>query len=236
MTNGDRPVAAVMGAGPGNGAALAERFSKGGFQVALLARNAEKLEAMAAGIPHARAIACDVTNAASVTRAFARIRETMGPVAALLYNAGSGVFTSVEDLSPDDFEASWRTNAMGLLLCAQEVIPAMTDKGAGSIIITGATASLRGAPKTAAFAPAKAAQRALAQSMAKSLWPLGIHVGLLIVDGVVDQPAARSMMRDKPDDFFVSPAGLAETAWTLHDQDRQAWSFEVEVRPYRENW
>lgn len=236
MAIDEKPVAVVVGAGPGNGAALAERFSKGGYRIALLARSAEKLEAMASNIPHSRAVACDVTDGASIKRAFAQIRETMGKVDALLYNAGSGVFTSVQDLSPDDFEASWRTNAMGLLLCAQEVIPAMSDKGSGTIIVTGATASLRGAPKTAAFAPAKAAQRALAQSMAKSLWPLGIHVGLLIVDGVVDQPSTRSMMGDKPDDFFVSPAGLAETAWSLHTQDRQAWSFEVEVRPFGENW
>lgn len=236
MAIDERPVAVVVGAGPGNGAALAERFSKGGYQVALLARSTEKLEAMASQIAHSEAVACDVTDAASISRAFAHIRENMGPVEALLYNAGSGVFTTVQQLSPDDFEASWRINAMGLLLCAQQVIPAMTDKGSGSIIITGATASLRGSQKTAAFAPAKAAQRALAQSMAKSLWPLGIHVGLLIVDGVVDQPAARSIMRDKPDDFFVSPDGLAETAWSLHRQGRQAWSFEVEVRPYGENW
>ena len=236
MPNDERPVAVVVGAGPGNGTALAERFSEGGYQIALLARSAEKLEALASDIPHAQAVACDVTDGASIKRAFAQIRDTMGKVDVLLYNAGSGVFTTVQDLSPDDFEASWRTNAMGLLLCAQEVIPAMTEKGSGSIIVTGATASLRGAPKTAAFAPAKAAQRALCQSMAKSLWPLGIHVGLMIVDGVVDQPAARSMMRDKPDDFFVSPAGLAETAWSLHTQDRQAWSFEVEIRPFGENW
>lgn len=230
------PVAVVVGAGPGNGAALAERFSKGGYKVALLARSAKKLEVMASEIPNAQAVACDVTDAASITRAFAHIRDTMGPVDALLYNAGSGVFTTVQDLSPDDFEAAWRINAMGLLLCAKEVIPAMSAKGAGTIVVTGATASLRGAPITAAFAPAKAAQRALAQSMAKSLWPLGIHVGLLIVDGVVDQPAARAMMADKPDDYFISPAGLAETAWSLHSQDRQAWSFEVEVRAFGESW
>ncbi|GGO95519.1 SDR family NAD(P)-dependent oxidoreductase [Stakelama pacifica] len=236
MAIDERPVAVVVGAGPGNGGALAERFSKGGYQVALLARSNEKLEAMASQIAHSEAVACDVTDAASISRAFAHIRENMGLVEALLYNAGSGVFATVQRLSPDDFEASWRINAMGLLLCAQQVIPAMTDKGSGSIIITGATASLRGSQKTAAFAPAKAAERALAQSMAKSLWPLGIHVGLLIVDGVVDQPAVRSIMRDKPDDFFVSPDGLADTAWSLHRQVRQAWSFEVEVRPYGENW
>ncbi|AUW57771.1 short-chain dehydrogenase [Sphingobium sp. SCG-1] len=236
MADEQRPVAVVVGAGAGNGAALAERFSQSGYQVALLARGAEKLHAMVSQIAHSRAFTCDVEDADSIARAFAQIRDTMGPVEVLLYNAGSGVFATIQELSPADFETSWRINAMGLLLCAQQVIPAMTEKGSGSIIVTGATASLRGSQKTTAFAPAKAAQRSLAQSMAKSLWPLGVHIGLLIVDGVVDQPAARSMMRDKPDDFFVSPDGVAQTAWALHSQDRQAWSFEVEVRPYRENW
>ena len=112
----------------------------------------------------------------------------------------------------------------------------INTKGAGVILFTGATASLRGNKRTAAFAPAKAAQRSLAESMARSLWPAGIHVGLMIVDGVVDLPRTRKAMPDKEDEFFVDPAGLAETAWFLAHQDRQAWSFEVEVRPFGETW
>lgn len=112
----------------------------------------------------------------------------------------------------------------------------MTKAGNGSIVFVGATASRRGGVKTAAFAPAKAAQRSLAESMAKALWPKGIHVSLIILDGMVDSPAARRMVPDRAADGFVAPEALAETAWMLANQDRRAWSFEVEARPYSESW
>jgi NAD(P)-dependent dehydrogenase (short-subunit alcohol dehydrogenase family) len=154
----------------------------------------------------------------------------------LIYNAGSGIFADVEQITPDQFEASWRVNAYGALLCAQQVIPAMKAAGRGSIVFIGATASRRGGPRTAAFAPAKAAQRSLAESMARSLWPSGIHVCLIIVDGVVDLPRTRAAMADKPDSFFVQPSAVAETAFQLTRQERSAWSFEVEARPFGEAW
>ena len=231
-----KPVAVVAGAGPGNGAALARRFANGGYTVALLARDVSKIRDLAADIDGATAYACDVADAASVTSAFAAIEADLGTVDVLLFNAGPGVFKSVDAITPDEFEASWRVNAYGALLCAQAIIPAMKARGTGAILFTGATASLRGGKATAAFAPAKAAQRSLAESMARTLWPAGIHVGLIIVDGVVDLPATREAMADKPDDFFVDPKGFAETAWFLAHQDRRAWSFEVEARPFGESW
>lgn len=231
-----KPVAVVAGAGPGNGAALARRFANGGYAVALLARDVSKIRDLAADIDGATAYACDVADTASVTTAFAAIEADLGAVDVLLFNAGSGVFKSVDAITPDEFEASWRVNAYGALLCAQAIIPAMKARGTGTILFTGATASLRGGKATAAFAPAKAAQRSLAESMARTLRPAGIHVGLIIVDGVVDLPATREAMADKPDDFFVDPNGFAETAWFLAHQDRRAWSFEVEARPFGESW
>jgi NAD(P)-dependent dehydrogenase (short-subunit alcohol dehydrogenase family) len=127
-------------------------------------------------------------------------------------------------------------NAYGALLCSQQVIPAMKAAGAGTIVFIGATASRRGGPRTAAFAPAKAAQRSLAESMARSLWPAGVHVCVIIIDGVVDLPRTRAAMADKPDAFFVRPDAVADTAWQLTRQDRSAWSFEVEARPFGETW
>ncbi|MHA1159185.1 MAG: SDR family NAD(P)-dependent oxidoreductase, partial [Alphaproteobacteria bacterium] len=161
----------------------------------------------------------------------ARVAQDMGEIDTLVYNAGSGVFANIEDLTAEDFELSWRINAAGLFNAAKAVIPAMKAKGSGSIVIIGATASRRGAPMTAAFAPAKAAQRSLAESMAKHLGPTGIHVALIIVDGMIDLPRSRSMMPDKPEDFFIQPAHVAETAHWLAQQPRSAWSFEVEARP-----
>jgi NAD(P)-dependent dehydrogenase (short-subunit alcohol dehydrogenase family) len=146
------------------------------------------------------------------------------------------MFADVEHITPDEFEASWRVNAFGALLSAQAVIPAMKTAGRGSIVFIGATASRRGGPRSAAFAPAKAAQRALAESMARSLWPAGIHVALIVVDGVVDLERTRARLPDKPDGFFIQPAGVAETVYQLCIQDRSAWSFEVEARPFGETW
>jgi NAD(P)-dependent dehydrogenase (short-subunit alcohol dehydrogenase family) len=230
-----KPVCAVVGVGPGNGAALARRFAAD-HRVALLARRTELSTELVSELGDARAYACDVSDEASIVRAFAEIVRDLGPVDALIYNAGSGSWGTVEEITPASFEASWRVNAAGLLIAAQRVIPAMKEKGRGSIIVIGATASRRGAARTAAFAPAKAAQRSLVESMAKHLWPFGIHVALIIIDGVVDIPATRARMTDKPDDFFVKPDDVAATAHWLATQSRSGWSFEVEARPFAEKW
>jgi NAD(P)-dependent dehydrogenase (short-subunit alcohol dehydrogenase family) len=229
-------VAVVAGVGPGNGAALARRFAAEGFHVALLARHKSSFASLVEELPVAQGYECDVSDAATVSATFAAIRNELGPIEVLLFNAGSGVFADVEAITPGQFEAAWRVNALGALLCAQQVIPDMKASGRGSIIFVGATASRRGGPRTAAFAPAKAAQRSLAESMAKSLWPSGIHVALIIVDGVVDLPRTRERMPDKPDEFFVDPAGVAQIAMDLCRQTPRAWSFEVEARPAIETW
>jgi NAD(P)-dependent dehydrogenase (short-subunit alcohol dehydrogenase family) len=236
MGEGKKPVCAVAGVGPGNGAAFARRFATEGYAVALLARRTELTQKLASELPGARAYSCDVADAASVEHAFAAIRAELGDVDVLVYNAGSGVWGTVEDVSPADFEASWRTNTLGALLTAKQVIPAMKKAKRGSIVLIGATASRRGNVKTAAFAPAKAAQRSLAESMARHLWPSGVHVSLIIVDGAVDLPGTRQRMPDKPDTFFIKPDDVADTAFHLTQQKPSAWSFEVEARPFGETW
>jgi NAD(P)-dependent dehydrogenase (short-subunit alcohol dehydrogenase family) len=231
-----KQVAVVAGVGPGNGAAIARRFAEAGYAVAMLARNRETLDALEQQIDGTRGYACDVGSPASVAQAFGAIRSDLGDAEVLVYNAGSGVFADVLNITPEQFEAAWRVNAYGALLCAQQVIPAMKAAARGALVFIGATASRRGGPRTAAFAPAKAAQRSLAESMARSLWPSGIHVCLVIVDGVVDLARTRKAMPDKSDDFFVKPSAVAETAFQLTRQDRSAWSFEVEARPFGEVW
>lgn len=231
-----QPVCVVIGVGPGNGAAIARRFSEAGYRVALLARGLDFTARLAEELGEACAVACDITDATAVTEAFYEVRQKLGEVTVLVYNAGSGAWGTVEEISPADFEANWRVNAFGALLAAQEVIPAMKAAGVGSIVFIGATASRRGSARAAAFAPAKAAQRALAESMARHLWPAGIHVALVIIDGIVDLPRTRERMPDKNDDFFVRPAAVAETVYGLTIQDRSAWSFEVEARPFGETW
>jgi NAD(P)-dependent dehydrogenase (short-subunit alcohol dehydrogenase family) len=232
----DRNVCAVVGVGPGNGAAFAKRFAAEGYAVALLARRNEFTQKLSSSLPGSCAYACDVADQGSVEKTFAAIRGELGEVDVLIYNAGSGVWGTVEEISPADFETSWRINALGALLTAKQVVPAMKKAKRGSIVFIGATASRRGNVKTAAFAPAKAAQRSLAESMARHLWPAGIHVALIVVDGVVDLESTRRRMPDKPDGFFIKPDDVADTAVWLTRQRPSAWSFEVEARPCGENW
>jgi NAD(P)-dependent dehydrogenase (short-subunit alcohol dehydrogenase family) len=231
-----KKVCAVVGVGPGNGAAFARRFVAEGYSVALLARGTELTAALATELKDARAYVCDVADASAVERTFTAIDVELGPVDTVIYNAGSGTWGTVEDIRVADFEAAFRVNALGALLVAKQVIPGMKGRGGGNIVFTGATASRRGNTMTAAFAPAKAAQRSLAESMARALWPAGIHVSIIIVDGVVDLPRSRRRMPDKPDSFFLKPEDLAATAFFLTQQRRSAWSFEVEARPFGETW
>lgn len=232
----NRPVCVVVGVGPGNGAAFARRFSKDGYAVALLARSLDTTKELAGSLPGSRAYACDVADTSSVQRAFDAIRSEMGDPEVVVYNAGSGVFGMFDDVSAADFESSWRVNALGAFLVAKQVVPAMKRAGKGSFVIVGATASRRGVPRTIAFAPAKAAQRSFAEALARQLWPAGIHVSLIIIDGVVDLERTRKRMPDKPDEFFVQPDDVAATAAWLTAQPRSAWAFEVEARPFGENW
>jgi NAD(P)-dependent dehydrogenase (short-subunit alcohol dehydrogenase family) len=231
-----KPVCAVVGVGPGNGAALARRFAAEDYQVALLARTVDFSQKLAKELPDCAAYACDVSDADAIARAFGEVREQQGDVDVVVYNAGSGTWGTVDDVGGAEFEAAWRVNALGALLVSKEVTPAMKRRGRGAFVFIGATASRRGGAKTAAFASAKAAQRSLAESMARHLWPSGIHVALIVVDGVVDLPRTRQMMSNKPDSFFVKPDDVADVAFQLTRQRPSAWSFEVEARPFGETW
>ena len=142
----------------------------------------------------------------------------------------------MDDTTPEAFESSWRVNALGCLACVKQVIPDMRKVKAGNIIVIGATASLRGGANFAAFASAKAAQRSLAQSMARHLGPECVHVSYVIIDGVVDLERTRKMMPDKPDDYFLKPDDIAESVLFLTRQPRSAWTFELDLRPFGEKW
>jgi len=229
-------VCVVTGVGPGTGASLVRTFAGAGYRVAMLARSAERLRELELAIPGARAYPTDVADPVHVHDAFIRIRSDLGAVDVLLHNAGSGSFGALDGVTPEAFEASWRVNAFALLLLAREVIPAMLEAGRGAIVVTGATASWRGGANTAGFAAAKAAQRSLAQSMARSLGPRGIHVAYVIVDGVIDMPVTRGFFADRPDEFFLKPDAIAETVYHLTRQDPSAWTFELDLRPFGEKW
>jgi NAD(P)-dependent dehydrogenase (short-subunit alcohol dehydrogenase family) len=230
------PVCVVVGVGPGNGAAFVHRFAEEGYLVAMIARSTEVMDKLAAELPAACGYICDIGDAAGVESTFVRIACDLGPVDVLVYNAGKGVWGTAEEVSLENFEAAWRTNTFGAFVAARCVIPSMKQRGAGQIMFIGATASRRGGAKTAAFASAKSAQRSLAESLARSLWPSGIHVSLVIVDGIVDEPLMRAKLADRPDEFFVKPKDIADTLIMLTWQRRSAWSFELEARPFGETW
>ncbi len=227
-----KPVCAVIGIGPKNGEAFAREFDEHGYALALLSRSTDLSGRLAQKLGQAKAYACDASQPDSLIAAFRQVRDDLGPVDVLIYNAGSGSWKTVEEITADEFELSWRVNALGGLIAVQQVISDMKSRQSGNIVFVGATASLRGRPKTAGFAPAKAAQRILAQSMAKHLGPQGIHVSLLIIDGQIGDPDSDDTRRG----VRLDPRDIAETAYRVTQQPRSAWSFEVDLRPSRETW
>ncbi|HKL50430.1 MAG TPA: SDR family NAD(P)-dependent oxidoreductase [Wenzhouxiangellaceae bacterium] len=229
-------VAAIVGIGPGNGRALVERFHAEGYRVAMLTRSRDTLERYQQEFENAHGFECDAADAGSVATAFEAVREELGPVEVLVYNAGAGVWGGLGDVSADDFEATWRVNALGLFHCAGEVVGPMAEKGAGAIIVIGAGAAWRGRAGTIAFAQAKAAQRSTAQSLARQYGPEGIHVGYVVIDGVIDTPRTRERMPDKPDEFFLDAGDIALTVLSMVAQPRSAWTFETDLRPWQEDW
>ena len=228
-------VVVVVGVGPGLGRALAVRFARGGFAVGLVARREPALRPVQAEIEGfggtVRSYVADATDEKSVGGAFTRIREELGAPEALLYNAGAFQAGGVLDLAAVDFEQAWRVNCLGGLLTAQAVIPGMLERGGGSIIYSGATASLRGSARFAGLAVGKFGLRALAQSMARELGPKGIHVAHVVIDGGIDTPRAREMFPNRDPKTLLAPAAIAETYWHLHAQDPSAWSQEIDLRP-----
>jgi NAD(P)-dependent dehydrogenase (short-subunit alcohol dehydrogenase family) len=231
-----KPVCVIVGVGPGNGASFARKFRQQGYQVVILARNEAYLAELSRQLDGAPFYSCDVTNVSQVEAVFQNILRQFGEVDTLIYNAGAGQFKNVEDTTVEEFERSWQINALGCFVACKQLLPAMIDAGRGNFVVIGATASLRGSAKTAPFASAKAAQRSLAQSMARHLGPKGIHVSYVIVDGVIDLPRTRKHLVEKPDEFFLKPDDIAQSVFTLVRQPRSAWTFELDLRPFGEKW
>lgn len=230
------PVCLISGVGPGTGAALARRFASGGYRVAMLARNEERLRSLEAEIECARGYVCDVSDREAVRATVARVRGDLGAPTVLVHNAVGGAFGDFLEVEPEQLRANFEVNVMGLLYLARALAPAMIEAGRGAIMVTGNTSARRGMPRFAGFAPTKAGQRILAESMARSLGPQGVHVAYFVIDAVIDLEWTRQRMPDRPDDFFIRPEAIAENVWYVAHQDPSAWSFEVELRPYGEHW
>ncbi len=230
------PVAIVTGVGPGTGAAIARRFSQGGYAVAMLARNRERLRILENELPNARSYPCDVTDEAQLDATIEAIRSNLGSAKVLIHNAVGGAFGNFMEIEPEVLNRNFQVNTMALLHLARRLAPSMVAAGEGAIVASGNTSALRGKANFAGFAPTKAAQRILAESMARELGPKGIHVAYVLIDAVIDLEWTRKRWPDAPDNFFIKPASIADEIWHVVHQDRSAWSFNVEVRPFRETW
>jgi NAD(P)-dependent dehydrogenase (short-subunit alcohol dehydrogenase family) len=233
-----KKIAVITGVGSsvGTGAALARRFTEGGYSVAMLARNADRLKKHEGSFPGAHGFACDVTDESQVNRAVAAIREQLGAPSVLIHNAVGGTIGSFQDVDPEVMLSNFKVNAMGLLYLARALAPDMVKAESGTIIATGNTSAFRGKPRFAAFAPTKAAQRILAESIARELNPKGVHVSYLMIDAVINVPWTRGLFPDRPDSFFIEPATVADEIWHLVHQTRNGWSFNAEIRPFAEQW
>ena len=239
-----KPVALVIGAGDATGGAIAKRFAREGYTACVTRRTADKLAPLVKDIRQAggqaQAFASDARKEEAVIQLIDTIERDVGPIEVLVFNIGANVPCSILDETARKYFKIWEMACFGGFLNGREVAKRMVKRQRGTILFTGATASLRGAAGFAAFAGAKHALRALAQSMARELGPQNIHVAHVVVDGAIDTEFIRSNFPDryalKDQDGILNPEHIADTYWHLHQQPRDTWTHELELRPWMERW
>jgi NAD(P)-dependent dehydrogenase (short-subunit alcohol dehydrogenase family) len=236
MTNKlTKRIALVAGVGPGLGAALVRKLAKERCCVGMFARSPQFIGKIATQLgENALAVPTDVSDAKQVAAGFRKVRERLGPVEILIAHASGSVGEGLLKTTPDQFERSWRVAALGAFLCAREAVPDMLKTRKGAIIFTGATSSIRGRGGALSFSSAKFAVRGLAQSLAVELWPKGIHIAHVIIDGVIDTPNVRKTYKPSAKEPLLQPEAIADAYWSLIQQERSAWSLEIDLRPHKE--
>jgi NAD(P)-dependent dehydrogenase (short-subunit alcohol dehydrogenase family) len=241
----DRKAILVIGAGDHTGGAVARRFAREGFVACLTRRNADKLAPLAATIRaaggEAHAFGSDARREEQVTGLIEAIERDIAPIEVCVYNVGGNVRFPITETTARVYYKVWEMCALGAFLVGREAAKAMLPRGRGTILFTGATASLRGGAGYAAFAGGKHAKRALAQAMARELGPKGIHVAHVVIDGAIDTAFIRETRPDlyaqrKGRDGLLDPEAIAEVYWQIHSQPRSAWTFEADLRPWSEPW
>jgi len=237
-------VALIVGAGEATGGAIARRFAREGFTACVTRRSADKLAPLVAQIEKeggkARAFGSDARREEQVVALVQTIEREVGPIEACVFNVGGNVRFPIRDTTARVYTKVWEMAALAGFLVGREAAKVMVPRAHGTLLYTGATASLRGGKGFAAFAGAKHALRALAQSMARELGPLGIHVAHVVVDGAIDTPFIRENFPEryklKAEDGILDPEAIAENYWRLHCQPRSAWTHELDLRPWMETW
>jgi NAD(P)-dependent dehydrogenase (short-subunit alcohol dehydrogenase family) len=228
-------VVLITGVGPGLGAALARRFARGGCALGLVARHRDFIAELAREISDtggkAIAVVADVSRPEEVNAAVQQVRAEVGKITVLLHNASASSGDGLLGTTPEEFENSWRIATLGGFVAARETAPDMIAAGQGAMLFTGATSSVRGGGWLA-FSSARFALRGLAQSLARELWPQGVHVGHVIVDGIIG-PAGKALSPNEPQ---LDPAEMAEAYWQFARQNRAAWTLELDLRPNEEKF
>jgi NAD(P)-dependent dehydrogenase (short-subunit alcohol dehydrogenase family) len=236
--------ALIIGAGEATGGAIARRFAREGFTACVTRRNADKLSPLVAQIEaaggKARAFGSDARREEQVAELFATIERDIGPVEVCVFNVGGNVRFPIRDTTTRVYTKVWEMAALAGFLAGREAAKVMLPRGRGTLLFTGATASLRGGKGFAAFAGAKHALRALAQSLARELGPEGIHVAHVVIDGAIDTHFIRENFPEryalKEREGILDPEAIAEAYWQLHLQPRSAWTHELDLRPWIESW
>lgn len=239
-----RPVALVVGAGDATGGAIAKRFARGGYAVCATRRSLDKLQPLVEEIRaaghEAHGFASDARNEDEVNALFDDIEARIGPIEVVVFNIGANVPSSILEETARKYFKVWEMACFAGFLTGRKAARCMAPRGKGTILFTGATASLRGSANFAAFAGAKAALRALAQSMARELGPRGIHVAHVVVDGAIDTAFIRDNFPEryalKDQEGILNPDHIAESYWMLHTQPRDAWTHELDLRPWMEKF
>ncbi len=240
----EKGVALVIGAGDATGGAIAKRFAREGYFACVTRRSADKLQPLVAEIEagggRARGFASDARKEAEVAALVEQIEREIGPIEVMVFNIGANVPCSILDETARKYFKIWEMACFSGFLAGREVARRMVGRGRGTILYTGATAGIRGAANFAAFAGAKHALRALAQSMARELGPRNIHVAHVVVDGAIDTDFIKAtfpeMYARKDQDGILNPEHIAANYWHLHSQPRDAWTFELDLRPWMERW
>jgi NAD(P)-dependent dehydrogenase (short-subunit alcohol dehydrogenase family) len=237
-------VALVVGAGEATGGAIARRFAREGFTACVTRRTADKLQPLVEQIEKAggkaRAFGSDARKEEQVVELVRTIERDLGPIEVCVFNVGGNVRFPIRETTARVYTKVWEMAALAGFLVAREAAKVMVPRGRGTILFTGATASLRGGKGFSAFAGAKHALRALAQSLARELGPEGIHVAHVVVDGAIDTPFIRENFPEryqlKEKEGILDPEAIAEAYWQLHRQPRSAWTHELDLRPWMEAW
>ena len=229
-------VALITGVGPGTGSSIARRFSKGGYKIAMIARDKERLKKLEDELEGSKGYSCELRNPEYLYNTIDEIIEDFGCPDVFVHNAVRGTRGNFLEFTPDELQSNFDINVLALHRIAQKVAPEMIKNKSGAIIVTGNTSAHRGKANFGGTASTKAAQKILTESFARYLNPKGVHVAYITIDAAIDLEWTRKAWPDKPDEFFILPNDIADEVWHIAHQAKSAWTFDHWLRPFGENW